>query len=246
MRRALVLLSGFLVAGAALSATKVTRETISLGGVQRTYYQAVPGEIQPGESLPLVLAFHGSGRHGDSIVEPWAKLAKKERIIVIGLDSVDSEQWQLTVDGPDRVHELVEALRRKLPIDPSRMYLFGHSAGAVYALRLALLESEYFAAVAVHAGSFRTDSDFRTIEMAKRKVPVFIIVGDRDQFFPLPTVEATVDALKRAGLPAEAKIMKGHDHWYYTLATSINARAWEFLRQQRLASEPRYEAYSFR
>ena len=246
MKRALVLLLAFLVADAAIAAKKVTKETIALGGVERTYYQVLPGEVQPGESLPFVLAFHGSGRNGDSVVETWAKLAKKQRLIVIGLDSVDRQQWQMPADGPDPVHELVEALRQKLPIESSRMNLFGHSGGAVFALRLAMFESEYFAAVAVHAGSFRTDSDFRTIQMAKRQVPVFIIVGDRDQFFPLQTVEATLEALKRAGLPAEAKIMKGHDHGYYTLATSINARAWEFLSQQRLTSEPRYEAYDFR
>lgn len=246
MKRALALLLAFLAADVAVAAKKVTKESIALRGGERTYYQALPDEIQPGEALPLLLAFHGSGRNGESVVEKWAKLAKRERLIVIGLDSGDPERWQIPADGPDPVHELVEALRQQLPIDRSRVYLFGHSGGAVFALRLALLESEYFAAVAVHAGSFRTDGDFATIAMAKRKIPVLIIVGDRDQYFPLVTVEATVEALERAGVPAEAEVMKGHDHWYYTLAASINARAWEFLRQQQLASEPRYEVYIFR
>ena len=39
------------------------------------------------------------------------------------------------------------------------MYLFGHSAGAGQALYLSLLESEYFAATAVHAGALRTEDD---------------------------------------------------------------------------------------
>lgn len=246
MKRLVALLVGMLISDAAVAADKVTKEKITLGGVERVYYLAMPSELKPGETLPLLLAFHGSGRDGDSVVEKWARIARKERLVVVGLDALDHEQWQIPQDGPGPVYELVEALRQRLPIDPSRMYLFGHSAGAVFALRLVLLESEYFAAAAVHAGSFRTDGDYATIQLAKRKPPVMVISGDRDQFFPVGSVHATIQALKDAGIPAQVEIMKGHDHWYYTLATSINAGAWEFLKGQKLPSEPRYEAYIFR
>ena len=192
------------------------------------------------------MAFHGSGRNGDSVVEKWAKLAQKERVIVVGLDSLDPQQWRIPEDGPNAVWELVEALGTQLPVDPARVYLFGHSAGAVFALELALIESEYFAAVAVHAGSFRSDGERAAIGMARRKTPVLIISGDRDVYFPPPSVAATVEAMRAAGIPAESFLMAGHDHWYYTLATSINERAWKFLSAHRLQEPPRYEIYSTR
>jgi hypothetical protein len=40
--------------------------------------------------------------------------------------------------------------------------------------------------------------------------------------------------------------MPGHDHWYYDLAPKINAAAWNFLKGQKLADEPRYVKLNFR
>lgn len=244
MKRVLAVIAILLATDPAIAAIKVTKESMTLGGLERTYYQALPKEMREGEKLPLVLAFHGSGRNGESVVEKWTKLAQKERVIVVGLDSLDPQQWRIPEDGPNAVWELSEALGKQLPIDPARVYLFGHSAGAVFALELALIESEYFAAVAVHAGSFRSDGERAAIGMARRKPPVLIISGDRDAYFPPPSVAATVEAMRAAGIPAESFLMSGHDHWYYTLATSINERAWKFLAGQRLPGPPRYEIYA--
>jgi poly(3-hydroxybutyrate) depolymerase len=212
-------------------------------GTRRAYYLSAPKDLAPGEKRPLVLAFHGSGGEGSKIVDNWAKLGQKERFFVTGLKSLDRWNWTMPADGPDLVHELTETLLAKLPIDSSRIYLFGHSAGAVFALRLGLLESQYFAAVAVHAGSFRSSADFAAVRLARRKLPVLIISGDRDPIFPLASVKSTVAVMRAAGIPAESFILTG-DHRYYALGDSINVRAWEFLKQQSLTGTPRYEAYA--
>jgi poly(3-hydroxybutyrate) depolymerase len=230
-------------AGAASAAPNFTKRLLEHHGTTRTYYLAAPTDLAPGEKRPLVLAFHGSGGEGAKIVDNWAKLAQKERFFVAGLKSLDRWNWTMPADGPDLVHKLTETLLAKLPIDSSRLYLFGHSAGAVFALRLGLLESQYFAAVAVHAGSFRSSADFATVRMARRKLPVLIISGDRDPIFPLASVKSTVAAMQAAGIPAESFIMNG-DHRYYALGDSINVRAWEFLKKQSLKATPRYEFYA--
>ncbi len=49
----------------------------------------------------------------------------------------------------------LKSLKTKYPINPRRVYLFGHSAGAIFALHMSLMESQYFAAAAVHAGALR-------------------------------------------------------------------------------------------
>ncbi len=54
-----------------------------------------------------------------------------------------------------------------------------------------MMESEYFAATAIHAGSWRDEKEFGLIEYARRKTPLAIFVGDRDPFFPLNSVKAT-------------------------------------------------------
>ena len=232
-------------AGAASAAPNFRKELLEHHGTTRTYYVSAPKDLAPGEKRPLVLAFHGTGGEGAMMVDNWAKLAQKERFFVAALNALDRNIWAIPGDGPDLVHEVTETLLRKLPIDSSRIYLFGQSSGAVFALRLGLLESQYFAAVAVHAGSFQSSADFATVRMARRKLPVLIISGDRDPIFPPASVKSTVAAMQAAGIPAESFIMNGHDHRYYALvADSINARAWEFLKKQSLKATPRYEAYA--
>jgi hypothetical protein len=107
------------------------------------------------------------------------------------------------------------------------------------------MESEYFAATAVHAGSWRTESEFSVRDYAKRKTPLAIIVGDRDAFFPLQSVNATEAALKERGFTVEVKVMKGHDHWYYDLAPQINRDAWDFLKRHELNEDQKYEDYDY-
>ena len=147
-------------------------------------------------------------------------------------------------DGPDYLHQLVEELKSKYPVNARRVYLFGHSAGAIFAIHMALMESQYFAAAAVHAGALARDG-MELIDLAKRKIPISIQVGDSDQSFPLPAVRATRDALKEAGFPVDLIEIENHDHWYYDKASKFNQTAWEFLKKFELDSDPLFQKYKW-
>jgi hypothetical protein len=54
----------------------------------------------------------------------------------------------------------------------------------VYALYLSIVESEYFAATAIHAGAL-LESNLKLIDFAKRKLPISIWVGTVDASFPI-------------------------------------------------------------
>ncbi|MEJ7714095.1 MAG: dienelactone hydrolase family protein [Pyrinomonadaceae bacterium] len=161
----------------------------------------------------------------------------------MGPDAINTAQWSQPADGPDFLHDLVEALKAKYPINPRRVYLFGHSAGAVFALGMSLIQSEYYAATAVHAGAWRERDDDQVARYAKRKIPLAIWIGTNDQYFPLKDARSTRDALQSEGIPIELHEMAGHDHWYYDLAPQINKDAWEFLKKHELPGDPRYEVY---
>jgi len=223
---------------------QIIKQKFESEGKQRTYYLFVPESAEKATNPSLVVLLHGSGRNGLSLVEKWKDLASKEGFIIVGPDSLSSDHWSIPDDGPEFIHGLVEALIKQYRIDTRRVYLFGHSAGAVFGLNLAMSESEYFAALAVHAGSWRSKEEYTNIEWAKRKIPIKIIVGDRDSFFPLDSVRSTESALKERQFPIEIKIMKGHDHWYYDLAPEINQDAWSFLKQNPLPAEPHYTQYN--
>ncbi len=222
----------------------ITKELITSKGKTRAYYLYVPSTIKPSSPVPLIVMLHGSGHVGMSLVEKWKDLAKREGIIIAGPDSTDSRSWSSPQDGPDFLHDLVEELKAKYPINPRRVYLFGHSAGAIFSLQMSLLESQYFAATAVHAGALRpNDSDL--IDLAQRKIPIFIQVGDVDPFFSLKAVRATRDALNAKGFSVQLTELPGHDHWYYDLAPKINSSAWEFLKKYELESDPVYRTFQF-
>jgi len=226
-----------------LASDKIVKETLESQGRKRAYYLFVPDSIKPGTPVPLIVMLHGSGRIGLSLVEKWKDLASREGFIIAGPDSSDTRGWSSPADGPDFLHDLVESLRAKYPINPRRLYLFGHSAGAVFAMNMAMLESEYFAATAVHAGSWRDEREFTVMNYAKRKPPLAIFVGDKDNFFPLNSVKSTEAALKERGFPLELTVIKGHTHWYYDKAPEINRNAWDFLKRHELSADPRYEVY---
>ena len=222
----------------------ISKELLTSNGKTRAYYLYVPSTINPSTPAPLIVMLHGSGRNGISLVEKWKDLAKKEGIIIAGPDSQDSSGWVSPQDGPDYVRDLVEQLKTKYSINPKRVYLFGHSAGAEFALAISLMESQYFAATAVHAGALPDDNE-RIIALAKRKIPISIQVGDSDRFFPLKIVRATRDSLKEAGFAVELTEIPHHDHWYYDTAAKINLVAWEFLKKYELDDDPHYERYSW-
>ncbi len=236
----LILLLLFSVPG--FPAPKIQKETFTSHNKKRTYYLFVPDSVK--QSAPLIVLLHGSGRDGFSLVDKWKDVANREGIILAGPDAAGAAGWSATEDGPGVLRDLVELLKSKYPINSRRVYLFGHSAGAVYAIDLALMESEYFAAMAIHAGSFRDKKEFDVISRARRKIPLAIWIGTNDQFFPLASVRATRDALVANGFPVEITEMPGHDHWYYDLAPRINEAAWQFLKKYELAAEPHYDEYA--
>jgi len=222
----------------------ITKELITSNGKPRAYYLYVPSTIKAETPAPLIIMLHGSNRTGVTLVEKWKDYAKKEGFIIAGPDATDLRGWGSPQDGPDYLHDLVEELKSKYPVNPRRVYLFGHSAGASFALQMSLMESQYFAATAIHAGALRGD-DMELMDLAKRKIPISIQVGDSDQYFPLKIVRATRDALKEKEFPVELIEIANHDHWYYDKAAKFNQTAWEFLKKYELEGEPRYQKYNW-
>jgi poly(3-hydroxybutyrate) depolymerase len=222
-------------------AAKIVKETMTSAGASRTYYLYVPDQVKENPP-PLVILLHGSGRDGRILVEHWESLAKKDGILLAGPDATVRAGWSNTTDGPLLFRDIVDTLRGKYSFDPRRVYLFGHSAGAVHALGLGILESEYFAAIAIHAGSLSPAySPF--IGKAPRKIPIAIWVGTNDRFFPLGPVRESRAFLNDHGYNVELTEIPGHTHDYYGRSGEINQAAWAFLSKHRLEKDPVYQHY---
>jgi poly(3-hydroxybutyrate) depolymerase len=221
---------------------KVEKLTLGSGRDAHAYYLYVPEKAAPGPA-PLLLLLHGSGRNGMSLVDPWLPLAKAEGIVLVAPDASDPQAWRMPQEGPDFFHDLIETvLAAHSNIDRRRLYVFGHSAGAIQGLDLGVLEPDYFAAVAVHAGVVSPEM-VQLLDRPARKIPLAIWIGTRDQFFPLDAVRRTRDVLMQHGFTVQFTEIPNHTHDYYSTSTQTNREVWAFLKQQKLAADPQFQPY---
>jgi poly(3-hydroxybutyrate) depolymerase len=226
----------------AASAASIEQRTVVSRGKKRTYAFYAPESVKPDARAPLLVVIHGSTGSGRQIMENWTAMADKHGILLAGPDATDNSRWASPQDGPLFLKDVVDEVATRYTIDGRRMYLFGHSAGANFALQMAILESEFFAAAAIHAGAVSSDY-FSIFDFATRKIPLAIYIGDRDQFYPIEVVRAVNTALEKRGFTVLYREIKGHDHAYKLVAPEINEEIWKFFSEHPLPQDPRYTSY---
>lgn len=132
----------------------------------------VPKGLGKAKPVPVVFALHGAGADENTFFEGYgAGLAVKE---------CEKRGWVLVAPraaetfGPGaKVADLFDALAKRYPLDPKRVFVVGHSMGAVQALGQAA--DGKFAAVALLGGGARAPKP-----EALAAVRVFIGVGAKD------------------------------------------------------------------
>lgn len=70
-----------------------------------------------------------------------------------------------------------------------------------------------------------------------------IWVGTNDNFFPIRVVRDTRDVLNAHGFAVRLTEIKGHTHDHYGSAGDTNKEAWAFLKDQKLAADPKFQPY---
>jgi len=226
------------------ASASISRLSFAYQGTQRTYYLDLPDSAKAQAAPPLAVLLHGSGGNGGFMISRWQEVAAREGIVLLAPDSLHTDKgWDLHDDGPDYIHGLVDAAAAFHPVDRRRLYVFGQSGGAVYALTLGMLESEYFAAIGFHAGGWRAPKEYRPMALAQRKIPIAMWVGDQDEYFPMRALHDTEHVLTQAGFPAELHILDGRRHSYLDVPADFHDRVWAFFKAHRLESTPRYADY---
>jgi len=223
-------------------AADVARLSFPYRSAERTYYLDVPASATA--NPPLVVLLHGSGGNGAFMISRWQDVAAREGIVLLAPDSLHTDKgWDLKDDGPDYIHDLIASVAAAHPVDHRRIYAFGQSGGAVYALTLGMLESEYFAAIGFHAGGWRKPAEYKATAYATRKIPIAMWVGDQDEYFPMASLHQTEHVLTEAGFPAELHILDGRRHSYMDVPDGFHDEVWAFFRAHSLDGAPRYAEY---
>jgi poly(3-hydroxybutyrate) depolymerase len=226
----------------AVAAASIEQRTVVSREKKRTYAFYAPDSVKEDTRTPLLVVIHGSTGSGRQMMENWTAMADKHAILLAGPDATNNARWASPEDGPLFLKDVVDDVATRYTVDGRRIYLFGHSAGANFALQMAVLESEFFAAAAIHAGAVSSEF-FSIFDYATRKIPLAIYIGDRDQFYPIDVVRAVNAALEKRGFTVLYREIKGHDHAYKAVAPEVNEEIWKFFSEHPLPHDPRYIQY---
>jgi polyhydroxybutyrate depolymerase len=178
-----LLLSMLLVISAAFAAD-FTHRKIQCDTRDMEYVAYIP-PAAANQPLPVIVLLHGAGDQADNFIQAWKSLAQKKQIVLIAPQLPRDRTLEPHI--PKILPCLVEDVRKQGSLDPRRIYLFGYSMGGYLGYDGALLDSDYFAAAAIHAMGI--DDEYADIaKQATRKIPIFISIGDRDQLVSLDQV----------------------------------------------------------
>ncbi len=172
--------------------------SLTVDGIQRTYYLYVPEKYTGRKSVPLLIVLHGGGGRGKRTEEKttlsgFDRLADKEGFLVVYPDAVENH-WNDGRNNPYSyaarqnlndvkfISALIDHLGSKYNLDPKRVYATGVSNGGMMSFRLACELSDRIAAIAAVAASMpETLYDHCT---PQHPVSVLIIHGTDDPLVP--------------------------------------------------------------
>jgi predicted esterase len=198
------------------------------GDIKRHYFFAAAGEIMPyhlylpsgytpSRAFPLVVALHGLGANEDSMLGPMYKipaLADQHGFIVVaplgyrvdgGYGAFPSgRRGQLSEQD---VLEVIKLVRQTYKIDENRIYLVGHSMGAIGAWVLGARHPEIWAALAPISGQGQPAS----VEKM-RGIPEIVVHGDADDVVPVGGSRAMVAEMNKLNVEVKYIEVPGGNH----------------------------------
>jgi len=169
VRRAVLILVLLLASPAAAAPRFPAPGTHDLKLGTRTFIVHVPREFKTRGALPVLIALHGGGGNATGFQKyaGFDRLADREGFVVVYPDGTGPQgrrllTWnaggccgQAQTAGVDDVAFTLAVLKRlaaDLPLDRTRVYVTGHSNGAMMAYRLAAEAADRVAAVGAVAG----------------------------------------------------------------------------------------------
>jgi predicted esterase len=168
------------------------------------YWISLPTGFAGGDKkFPLVISLHGTGwlGHRLSFVRQSTKIpATRPAIMVTPID--EGGPWSL-----EFLNAYLDELIRVLPVDADRVYVDGHSLGAMATWEWALHNPERFAAISPHSGM---GEPLRAVRL--KHVPAWVIHGENDDAVPAGFSDQMVTAMQASGASVRYSILPGVGH----------------------------------
>ncbi len=205
------------------------------------YRVYVPSKWDGVSKLPMVLVLHGSTRDENYYFDRdggmLAKLAEEHGFVVAcplgyrpnaGWGS-NARQVQGRLSEQDAMNVL-RLVSDEYGVDPTRVYLFGHSAGGAGTWHLGQKYASKWAAIAASAAPTKPDGfPFEAL----KGVPLMVCHGDQDDQVPVANSRNMVKAARERGLDPIYLEEPGATH--ITIVSVVEPKVFKFFDQHRLS-----------
>jgi polyhydroxybutyrate depolymerase len=179
--------------GTSTAKTGETTGTMTIDGVQRTYYVHVPPAHDGKKPVPVVLDFHGymEGAAIQRVLSQFEPYGDKHGFVTVTpqgagkvpkwIFNADATTIDTSTKNPDAVfiNQLLDKVEKDLCVDEARVYSTGLSNGGMMTSWLACIMSDRITAAAPVAGLVAVAPCKST-----RPVPMLAIHGTKDPFLP--------------------------------------------------------------
>jgi predicted esterase len=208
------------------------------------YRVYVPKGYAAAKATPLVIALHGLGANEDSFFDSYSELApqlaeKHGFLMAAPLGyRVDGFYGSRIMGAGDvaaqrrgeysekDVLEVLRLMKTHYNVDESRIYLIGHSMGAIGTWALAAKYPQIWAALVPFSG---TGSP--ALAEAMKGIPQFVVHGDADNTVNVSGSRNMVAALKKAGADVTYVEVAGGSHT--DMVVPNLPQAFEFISRQQ-------------
>lgn len=199
------------------------------GNEVRSYFMYVPKSKR--KEMSVVVALHGAGRSGSSMIDAWKKCSNKHGFMVIAPNG-KGNSWDFAADDIAFIKEATKDALNKSGLKSTAKYLFGHSNGARRAIAFAALYPDEYKVVVAHAGTLPELSRSVITRRASVAPSIGLFLGDKDHIFSVESARLTATWFEKNGYPTSLYIMKNHSHWYYEDFDRINESVWAFMSKK--------------
>lgn len=199
-----------------------TYRAFTSAGVNIPLWIHAPTTPAPDRPRPLVIALHGAGAdesmfiygYGDGLIRA---IADRRDVIV-----ASPLAYSFTLSS-QVLDDLIATVSADYTVDASRIYLVGHSMGAIAATGLAQARASSIAGVVAIAG-------LRPLTPGTPSAPVLAFAAELDQIIPARRVTAIGESARDAGLPVEVRQVAGAGHTLVVGSVLPDAFDWMLAR----------------
>jgi phospholipase/carboxylesterase len=173
------------------------------------------------------MAMHGGSGNGRNFLWSWLRDARSFGAILVA-PTATGPTWALMGEDSDtpNLMRILESVRSRWNVDPSRMLLTGMSDGGTFCYVSGLERASPFTHLAPVASTFHPLMAEMADAERLRHLPIFLVHGKLDWMFPVQVARHTRQVLSAAGADVTYREIDDLSHTY---PREINAEMLRWL-----------------